>query len=303
MTHKPPVHPERHEARIARVTDFIDANPAAKLSLQQLSSVACLSPFHFHRIFRAYAGEPLRSYVERRRLELAVRFAREGTSWKEAGARSGYASPVAFTRAFKRVFGLPPTEFELSDWWIKRVEFELAHRTTDYFGLPPPPVESAKHVELVERPKTLLAVVRVKGGYVYHDRLLTGYRLIRTWARRRQIDMSGGRTTGTALDYPAEMPWDQCWHALAVEVPDGVEPVDGIAVSRRDAGLWAAIRVKGDLAAVAHGWAVLFRTWLPGSGYRQRDVRQEEAYHALPEECSWASYDLTCYLPIEPDIP
>jgi AraC family transcriptional regulator len=125
---------------------------------------------------------------------------------------------------------------------------------------------------------------------------------MRTWARREHIDMTGGRTAGTALDYPAEMSWDQCRHVLYVEIPETVEPVDGIAVSRRDAGLWAAIRVRGDLEAVAFGWAVLFRTWLPGSGYRQRDVRQEEAYHTLPEESGWANYDLTCYLPIEPDL-
>lgn len=292
---------DRHGGRIGKVTDFIDANPAASLSLEQLSSVACLSPFHFHRVFRAHTGEPLRSYVERRRLELAIRYAREGLSWKEAGARSGYSSQVTFTRAFKRVLGLPPTEFELSDWWIKRVQFELAHRITDYFGLPSPPIDPDSPVEIVERPEARLAVVRVKGGYVHHDRLLTGYRMIRAWARREQIDMSGGRAAGTALDYPAEMPWEQCWHALAVEVPAHVEPIDGIAISRREPGPWAGIRVRGDLAAVARGWGILFRTWLPDSGYRQRDVRQEEVYHTLPEDSGWSSYDVTCFLPIEAD--
>lgn len=252
-------------------------------------------------MFRAHTGESLRSYVERRRLELSFNFARQGLTWKEAGSKSGYSSQVAFTRAFKRVLGLPPTEFELSEWWIKRVQFELAHRITDYFGLPPPPIEADNTVEIVDRPEARLAVVRVKGGYVHHDRLLTGYRMIRTWARREQIDMTGGRTAGTALDYPAEMPWEQCWHALFVEIPDRVHPADGIAISHRERGLWAGVRVKGDLAAVARAWGILFRTWLPSSGYRQRDVRQEEVYHTLPEESGWSMYDVTCYLPIEPD--
>ena len=106
---------ERYGHRIARVTAQIDDNPSADLSLAALSSIACPSPFHFHRVFRACTEESLRSYVERRRLEMAIEFARAGSSWKVAASQSGYSSQVAFSRAFKRVFAMPPTDFDLSD--------------------------------------------------------------------------------------------------------------------------------------------------------------------------------------------
>jgi AraC family transcriptional regulator len=149
---------DRYHVRMKRVTDFIDANTAAELSLRRLASVACLSPFHFHRIFKAMNGESLRSYVERRRLENALALARSGKSWKEAGMRSGYASQLAFGRAFKRVFGLPPTDFDLTDWWSKRAAFELGHKVSNYFDRLPPPIDPRFPVELIERPEVSRAI-------------------------------------------------------------------------------------------------------------------------------------------------
>ena len=59
--------------------------------------------------FTALVGEPPMQYLMRWRLALAAQTLRSG---KEAisriAARSGYDSEAAFTRAFKREFGVPP---------------------------------------------------------------------------------------------------------------------------------------------------------------------------------------------------
>lgn len=48
-----------HKERINRVLLYIQGNLSTPLSLEALSSVACFSPFHFHRLFYAYVGETL----------------------------------------------------------------------------------------------------------------------------------------------------------------------------------------------------------------------------------------------------
>ena len=54
--------------RINRVVDYIEANLDEDHSLEKLAGVACFSPFHFHRIFRALTGETINNYVKRIRL-------------------------------------------------------------------------------------------------------------------------------------------------------------------------------------------------------------------------------------------
>ncbi|RUV28824.1 AraC family transcriptional regulator, partial [Mesorhizobium sp. M1A.T.Ca.IN.004.03.1.1] len=42
--------------RLQRVFDFIEARIAAEISLHDLAAEACLSPFHFARMFRKATG-------------------------------------------------------------------------------------------------------------------------------------------------------------------------------------------------------------------------------------------------------
>ena len=59
-------------ARIHRVTDHIERHLDERLALEDLARVACFSPFHFHRVFTACAGEPLYRFILRLRLEKAA---------------------------------------------------------------------------------------------------------------------------------------------------------------------------------------------------------------------------------------
>ena len=45
------------------------------------------------------------------RRRLAIRYVRDGVPLKEAAYRLGFSDPSAFSRAFKRWTGLPPSEF------------------------------------------------------------------------------------------------------------------------------------------------------------------------------------------------
>ncbi len=58
--------------RLDRVIDHIDRHPDSDLSLDALARVANFSPFHFHRVFKAYTGRSVLSYVTRSRLNRAV---------------------------------------------------------------------------------------------------------------------------------------------------------------------------------------------------------------------------------------
>jgi len=82
------------------------------LDRETLASVAGFSIPHFHRVFRAHAGESAISYVRRLRMERAARKLRMGAAdITEVALAAGYDSHAAFGKAFKQQFGLSPSDF------------------------------------------------------------------------------------------------------------------------------------------------------------------------------------------------
>ena len=61
-----------YRERVNRVIDYIKDHLAEPLPIDKLARLAHFSPFHFHRIFRSIAGEPLHACVKRLRLEGAI---------------------------------------------------------------------------------------------------------------------------------------------------------------------------------------------------------------------------------------
>ncbi len=100
------------QARIRRVTDFIRDNLHRDLTVAELAEVACLSPFHFARMFKAVTGSTPHSFVSAARLEEARRLlARTGMPLGEIALRSGFSGQSTFTSAFKRATGCTPGDY------------------------------------------------------------------------------------------------------------------------------------------------------------------------------------------------
>jgi AraC family transcriptional regulator len=99
-------------SRFLRGIDFIEAHLMASVALGDAAAAAGFSPYYFSRLFRALTGEPFASYLRRRRLTVAAeRLVCEGADAPELVELAfdcGYDSQEAFTRAFKRCFGLTP---------------------------------------------------------------------------------------------------------------------------------------------------------------------------------------------------
>ena len=90
-----------YEERLLRVLAHIHDHLDGDLSLDALADVACMSRFHWHRVFRAMTGETLADVVRRIRLSRAANaLVREDRPIEEIAARYGYSGPAGFSRAF-----------------------------------------------------------------------------------------------------------------------------------------------------------------------------------------------------------
>ncbi|WP_369214315.1 AraC family transcriptional regulator [Streptomyces flavofungini] len=86
------------------------AAPDAGATNAAWAAGVAMSERAFTRRFRAETGESPAVWRARARLLAAVPLLRSA-SVSEVGGRIGYSSPAAFTAAFTRVFGLPPSRF------------------------------------------------------------------------------------------------------------------------------------------------------------------------------------------------
>ena len=88
--------------------NYIENNLTEDLSLEKLASVAAVSPFHFHRIFREIIGETTLEFVQRKRIErIASRLLKvPNSSIKDLSMHYGFDNPVSFSRTFKKFYGV-----------------------------------------------------------------------------------------------------------------------------------------------------------------------------------------------------
>ena len=94
---------------ISQVLTFIESNLEEKLTLDIVANHFHMSKFYFHRIFTAFMGKSLSSYVAMRRLNAAVGLVkRKERSLTDIAYQLNFSSQAAFTRTFKQAFGVSP---------------------------------------------------------------------------------------------------------------------------------------------------------------------------------------------------
>jgi AraC-like DNA-binding protein len=97
------------DPRIARALAQIHHAPEQAWTLAQLSSGAAMSRTAFAQRFRALVGQTPVCYLATWRMQKAAYLLEMGTlSIKQIAERVGYASELAFAKAFRRLIGMPP---------------------------------------------------------------------------------------------------------------------------------------------------------------------------------------------------
>ncbi|MGA2551881.1 MAG: AraC family transcriptional regulator [Burkholderiaceae bacterium] len=100
------------QPKLLNLSIYINEHLRDELTLEVLAARMNLSPFHFHRKFRAYFGESLHQHIKRLRLESSAHALLYQLIPVSAVAKSsGYKTLSAFSHAFSAHFGVAPTRF------------------------------------------------------------------------------------------------------------------------------------------------------------------------------------------------
>jgi AraC-like DNA-binding protein/mannose-6-phosphate isomerase-like protein (cupin superfamily) len=97
---------------IERTIDYMVNHYREHITLEQLAEIAGLSPSHYSRLFKKYAGHSPIDYLLHLRMDRAKELLVLSDYRLKAIAESiGYTDELYFSRMFKKIVGLSPTEF------------------------------------------------------------------------------------------------------------------------------------------------------------------------------------------------
>jgi len=106
-----PVAVETYQ-RLVRARKFIDQCYHLPLDLQQISSAACLSPYHFLRLFRRAFNKTPHQYLTQRRIEKAKELlSSSGLTVTDVCFEVGFESLGSFSSLFHKHVGHPPIAY------------------------------------------------------------------------------------------------------------------------------------------------------------------------------------------------
>ena len=103
--------PFPRDARLIQVCRAIQQAPAEPHLLEGWADKLAMSSRTLARLFSAQTGLSFQTWRQEWRLLTSLAFLRRGMSVTTTALEVGYATPSAYIYAFKRKFGMPPTQF------------------------------------------------------------------------------------------------------------------------------------------------------------------------------------------------
>ncbi len=120
----------RTEALIHEAVEYISQHYGEELTLESMASRVRLSSFYFSKSFKQYTGMTFIDYLSLYRVEKAKELLKDPRwSIKEVSAKVGYPDPNYFTRVFRRMEGLAPTEYRSFLLGKKGQDFQEKNKT------------------------------------------------------------------------------------------------------------------------------------------------------------------------------
>ncbi|MBB1487621.1 GyrI-like domain-containing protein [Oceanospirillum sp. D5] len=256
-----------------------------------MADIACISPYHLHRIYNAIFGESLVSTVKRLRLHKAAGYlANSDLAVKDIAVRSGYSSLQSFSRAFSEAYGMPPARYRR----------EGSHKQFSMTLMPSLAEESSMHDVRVENiPGINLMGLEHKGDYMDIGQ---SFEKLFGWLGMRGLANAEMRCIGIYFDDPDAVPKEELRSAACAGFPALEQTTPESPYSKVDVqgGEYAILRFKGPYANMHSAYQWFYGQWLPQSGREACDQPVFEEYLNNPREVAPDDLITDIYMPLKP---
>lgn len=256
-----------YQERINLAWTYIQNNLHRRISLEELASIACISPYHFHRIFTAYTGEPLDQYSKRLRLEKAANLLQKNaTDITNIASRCGYDSPSAFSKAFKQHYQMSPSEFR--------------HSQHAYIAQYRYPTQDDKELQvehkIIRRPGTRVLYIRKTGDYM--QSAPQAWQAMDSYAEQHQLYNEHTEMIGICHDSPELTDKEKIRYDACIPVADNVQADGEFAIQQLYGGDYAVFTHLGPYEELIDTYHRIECEWLANQERELADAPAFEIY-------------------------
>jgi AraC family transcriptional regulator len=275
-----------YETRLRRVSAYIHEHLDEELDMDRLAEIACMSSYHWHRIYRAIYGETAAATVKRLRLHQAAGdLVHTDHTVDDIARRSGYPNLQSFNRIFKTVYGVPPARYR-KEGSHRIFEPDTQGRISLMFD-----------VTLRNLPAFSLIGVAHAGPYM---QISKAFETLFGTLHARGLGRPEMKMIGVYLDDPDVVPAERLRSYACVTGGEDVSveaPFERLGV---EGGDYAVLRHKGPYADMYKAYQWLYAEWLPASGRQLRDTVMFEDYLNNPRDVSPTELLTDIHMPLRP---
>jgi len=253
-------HNQTYERRILRVLSHIHDNLDGDLSLDTLAKVACMSPFHWHRVFFGITGESLANCIRRIRMDRATFLLLQSKqSVADIATQCGYGNVQSFARSFEADYGLTPSKFRKSD---------IAFRASD-----PPKLNAPKSfdIEVRRQPEIRLVADSHSGDYQFLGRTISQ---LHARAALRALELEDINVASVAVlhDDPLLVAEPDLRSDIGFVISKTLTLPDGFREVRIAPSRCAVLHFKGPYVGLFEAYQYLYGHWVPNNGVELSDA-------------------------------
>jgi len=279
-----------YKIRINKVFLYIDKHLDTDLSLNIISEIAYFSPFHFHRVFKFITGETLNEYVTRRRIEKsAIDLLHKSLTITEISISNGFNSNSSFTRAFKKYYGVSPTEFKKQNpnkfSKIRQLKSKNGQAYPDYENYICV-INNIKHwikmnanIDIKELPKMDLAYISCIGPQSHG----IAYQRLTQWAMPKGLIYAQTKMITIYHDSYKVTEASKVRASACILLNQSVTTEGEIELKSFNPGKCIVGNFEIGFHEFEKSWTGLF-VWMAENGYKKADRPPFEIYHNNPNE-------------------
>jgi AraC family transcriptional regulator len=280
---------------VQRAIDYIEDHLDDDVATADVADVVGLSMWHFHRIFHAVTGVTIVEYLRLRRLDCAAHALLETKrSIIDIAFDGRFESQEAFSRAFRKAYGMPPGKFRSSG------------RRLEHLGIRRLTTARLRHLQggITMEPSIVTRAAFTVVGMEYHGRN-ENKEIPALWDSflphmddiQHQVDAdeSFGLCVGDA-DYKQT---GVVRYVAGQRVTEAVNIPDGMVAVTVPEATYAVFTHRGTLATLGETYDYIYGTWLPTSGRELADAPDFELYDMHRFDPTSPSSEMDIYIPLK----
>ncbi|WP_286164805.1 MULTISPECIES: AraC family transcriptional regulator [Clostridia] len=274
--------------------EFIENNLSNTLHVEEIATVACMSKFHFQRMFHMLTGYTLNEYIRNRRITVAAQeLVNSKAKVIDVALKYGYETPESFTKAFRRIHGVSPSNARKNMYSLKaypKLSFQIQLKGDVEMDYKMVEKGAFDVVGKSIRTTTIGGELNRKIPAYWKESNANGF--------TKELAKNCGSLgiIGICMDFDKKQ--ENLTYLICAEKNLDQIPSDW-EVRQIPAATWAVFPVHGAMPdAIQKTWERIFSEWFPSTGYEHAGGPEMEVYQSEDDPYS-ENYYSEIWIPVK----